>query len=59
MPMTTITKVKMVFVGLGLGAFAVGVRLDDARWRYAGIACIAIAWMMRFVRPRAQMPPNE
>jgi hypothetical protein len=56
--MTTITKVKMVFVGLGLAAFAVGIRLDDARWRYAGIACIAIAWVMRFVKARVQ-PPNE
>jgi hypothetical protein len=50
--MTTITKVKLALVGLGLAGFAVGVRLDDARWRYAGIACIAIAWVMRFVRPR-------
>jgi len=50
--MTTITKVKLAFVALGLTAFAVGVRLDDARWRYAAIACIAIAWVMRFVRPR-------
>ncbi len=50
--MTTITKVKVAFVGLGLAAFAVGMRLDDARWRYAGIAGIAIAWVTRFVKPR-------
>jgi hypothetical protein len=42
----------MVFVALGLALFTVGVRLDDARWRYAGIACIAIAWVMRFVKLR-------
>jgi hypothetical protein len=58
MPMTTITKVKMLFVVLGLAAFVVGVRLDDARWRYAAIACIAIAWVTRFVKPRIQQP-NE
>ena len=50
--MTTITKVKIVLVGLGLALFIVGVRLDDARYRYAAIACIAIAWLMRFVKPR-------
>ena len=55
--MTTITKVKLALVGLGLAAFVVGVRLDDARWRYAAIACIAIAWVMRFVRPR--QPSDE
>jgi len=51
--MTTITKVKMVFVGVGLALFAVGIRLDDARFRYAGIACVAIAWVLRFARTRA------
>lgn len=51
--MTTITKVKMVCVGIGLALFAVGLRLDDARFRYAGIACIAIAWVLRFARTRA------
>lgn len=50
--MTTITKVKMVFVGIGLALFAVGIRWDDARFRYAGIACVAIAWVLRFARTR-------
>ncbi|MEW5916800.1 MAG: hypothetical protein AB1762_10355 [Gemmatimonadota bacterium] len=57
--MTTLTKVKLGFVAAGLIAFAVGVRLDDARWRYAAIGCIAIAWVMRFLRPRVEAPPNE
>lgn len=50
--MITITKVKLAFVGIGLLFFALGIRLDDARWRYAGIACVAIAWVLRFVRAR-------
>lgn len=54
--MTTITKVKLAFVGVGLVFFALGIRLDDGRWRYAGIACVAIAWVLRFVRARA---PND
>ena len=48
--MTTITRVKLGFVVIGLVLFVVGVKLDDARWRYAGIACVAIAWVMRFFR---------
>lgn len=51
--MTTITKVKLGFVAVGLVLFAVGIRQDDARSRYAGIACVAIAWVLRFVRPRS------
>ena len=48
--MTTITRVKLGFVVLGLVLFVVGVWQDDARWRYAAIGCIAIAWIMRFFR---------
>jgi hypothetical protein len=48
--MTTITRVKLGLVVIGLGLFAVGVRLDDARWRYAGIGVVAVAWMLRFFR---------
>lgn len=51
--MTTITKVKMVCVGIGLALFAVGIRLDDARFRYAGIACVAVAWVLRFAKSRS------
>lgn len=48
--MTTITRVKLGLVLIGLVLFGIGVTLDDARWRYAGIACVAIAWVMRFFR---------
>ena len=60
--MTTITRVKLGFVVLGLVLFIVGVWQDDARWRYAAIGCIAIAWAMRFFRaerPSVERPPNE
>ncbi len=48
--MTTITRVKLGFVAIGLALFVVGVWQDDARWRYAAIACIAVAWALRFFR---------
>lgn len=60
--MTTFTRVKLGFVVLGLVLFIVGVWQDDARWRYAAIGCIAIAWAMRFFRterPSVERPPNE
>lgn len=50
--MTTITRVKLGFVVLGLVLFIVGVWQDDARWRYAAIGCIAIAWSLRFFRQK-------
>lgn len=59
--MTTITRVKLSFVVLGLVLFGVGVWQDDARWRYAAIGCIAIAWAMRFFRQptvRSDEPPR-
>lgn len=60
--MTTITRVKLGFVVLGLVLFIVGVWQGDARWRYAAIGCIAIAWSLRFFRaerPSVERPPNE
>jgi len=60
--MTTITRVKLGFVAIGLALFIVGVWQDDARWRYAAIGCIAIAWALRFFRqttPKVDRAPNE
>jgi hypothetical protein len=50
--MMTITRVKLGFVVIGLALFIVGVWQDDARWRYAAIGCIALAWVLRFFRQR-------
>ena len=50
--LTTITKIKLAFSIMGLILFAAGVRLDDARLRSLAIAFVAIAWVLRFVRPR-------
>jgi small neutral amino acid transporter SnatA (MarC family) len=57
------TRVKVIVAVLGLVLFALGIRMDDPRWRYAGIALVAIAWLMRFVHraPAASSRdmPNE
>ncbi len=62
--MSTLTKVKLALVVTGLIVFAVGVRLDDARLRSIAIAVVAVAWVMRFVKPKVtetapSPPPNE
>jgi small neutral amino acid transporter SnatA (MarC family) len=57
------TRVKVILAVVGVAIFAMGIRLDDARWRYAGIALVALAWLMRFAkRPSATSTrdaPNE
>ncbi|MGQ0539209.1 MAG: hypothetical protein ACT4R6_09710 [Gemmatimonadaceae bacterium] len=50
--MTTITKAKLALTGVAVVVFGIGVRLDDARYRYAAIALVAIAWALRFVRAK-------
>ncbi len=51
--MSTLTKVKLGLTIIGLILFAYGARMDQANIRVAGIAFVAMAWAMRFVRPRA------
>jgi hypothetical protein len=50
--LTTITKTKLAFAIMGLIIFAAGVRFDDGRLRAVAIAFVAVAWILRFVRPR-------
>lgn len=55
--MTTLTKAKLAFAVMGLIIFAGGVRLDDARLRGIAIGFVLVAWVLRFVRPRAPSAP--
>lgn len=60
--MTKITRVKLSLVVVGLALFVIGVKLDDARWRYAAIGFVAVAWSLRFFRqhvPKVDNSPNE
>ncbi len=54
MPMATRLKLALAIVGLAL--FAVGVRLENERLRWAAIVVVAIAFLLRFVKPA---PPSE
>lgn len=56
--MSTLTKVKLGLTLIGLILFAYGARMDDATIRSIGIAFVAVAWVMRFVK-RTQGAPHE
>ncbi|MEO7964513.1 MAG: hypothetical protein ABIT38_11485 [Gemmatimonadaceae bacterium] len=61
--MSTLTKVKLAFTIMGLIIFAAGARFDDARLRGIAIGFVAVAWAMRFYKPKEapldQTPPND
>ena len=54
--MSGLTRIKLAFAIIGLILFAAGVRLDNSNLRMAGIACVAVAWVTRFVRERGPRP---
>ncbi len=54
--MTLVTRLKLALAIIGVGIFAVGVRLDHSRLRVIGIAIVAAAWVLRFVKPRDGAP---
>ena len=53
--MTTLVKLKLALVAVGLIIWAWGYRTDDSFLRISGIVVLTIAFLLRFVgrRPRA------
>ena len=41
---------KLVFAVAGIAVFGLGIRWNHAGVRWAGIALVAVAWAMRFLR---------
>lgn len=50
--MSTVTRVKIALALAGLILFGAGVRLERTELRWAGLAVVIAAWLLRFVRPR-------
>ena len=48
--MSRLTTAKLLLVTAGLVTFGVGVHLDHATLRWAGIGLVAAAWLLRFAR---------
>ena len=57
--MSTLTKVKLGLTLIGLILFAYGARMDDATIRAIGIGFVAVAWVMRFFRPKSSGLPDS
>ena len=53
--MSTFTKLKLGVVIIGLAIFFAGVRFDDSRLRNVAIGFVAVAWVMRFVKPKVNV----
>jgi hypothetical protein len=50
--MSPLTAIKIALAVAGLLAFGYGIRVDSAVVRWVGIAFVAAAAVMRFIRPR-------
>ncbi len=53
--MTTVTRIKLGLALIGVATWGYGVRVDDRRVQWLGIAFIAVAFLLRFVPTR---PPR-
>lgn len=56
--MSTLTRLKIVLAGVGALLFGAGVRTDLGWLRGAGILLVAVAWVLRFVRPKEDAPQS-
>ena len=50
--MSALTRAKIALALTGLALFGAGVRLELSGLRWAGLAVVIAAWLLRFVRPR-------
>lgn len=52
------TEIQLGLLIVGLIVWAAGQRSDDTRLQYAGIACFAVATLLRFFK-RKDSEPND
>jgi glucose dehydrogenase len=50
---STLTRAKIALALIGLFLFGAGVRLERTELRWAGLAFVVVAWLLRFAGPRA------
>lgn len=50
LPLNRMATVKLVMTLVGIGVFGAGIRWDQAGVRWAGIAVVAAAWVLRFAK---------
>jgi len=54
MPSRTTIKLTLALAGIAL--FGAGIRLGNNSLRWAGLACVAAAWFLRFWKDRTSGP---
>lgn len=54
--MTQVQVAKVVMALAGLAVFLTGVRLGQDLFRWIGIGLVAVAWLLRFLKPKT---PSE
>ncbi len=55
--MTPLTSIKMSLAVAGIVFFGAGMRFNSESFRWAGVACVAVAWFLRFYKPKT--PPTD
>ena len=50
--MSNLTRAKLVVGGVGVAIWGVGVRMGDERLKWAGVALLGAAFLLRFLGPR-------
>ncbi len=56
--MPPLTQLKLGLVVAGLVLFGWGARVDDPRLRWIGIACLGVAFVLRFVGRKRDAEPT-
>ena len=44
------TIAKLALAGGGLLVFGIGIRFENIAMRWTGVALVAVAWLLRFVK---------
>ena len=50
--MSNLTRAKVVVAGAGVAIWGFGIRMGDERLKWAGVALLGAAFLLRFVGPR-------
>jgi len=53
------TEIQLALVIVGLIVWAIGQRSEDTRLQYAGIACFAVATLLRVFKKEDSKPNDE
>jgi hypothetical protein len=56
--MSRVTVAKIALAAGGVAIFFWAVRIDSQRLRWVGIACVAAAWLLRFVGRGVRRAPD-